>query len=432
MEISYNFILHRQRNKEVFDYLKEQMFWSARLYNQVLQIHNEMYWNCSVIYNYQMMEKLVKQLVVNNYFYKLKSGVAQQTIKEFYSNLESYFSDLREYKLDPKKFKGVPRPPKFKGRYNTCVYTYVCLTIEDGVIYPARNLAIKLPQDNFHDFACTHKGGKHEYNIKDVRFKYLSKNKIKVIVDYETDELNKTLDKNNFIGVDLGSRGLMTVVSKDKSFIFDGKYIGKIHRECNYQLDKLKSDRDLHKSIFRYDSNQIKELYLKRDFKISSYLHLCSKRLVEFCVKHKVQTIVMGYNPSWKESISKRTSRFQNRRFNEIPFLKLIKLLKYKCQKVGIRLITLNESFTSKCSALHLEKICKHETYQGVRYGGWFKSDKGFLNADINGAINILRRFVKDNDFVKRLISSKHIFNPKRLKLAEICCKQQYCALGFG
>ena len=65
----------------------------------------------------------------------------------------------------------------------------------------------------------------------------------------------------------------------------------------------------------------------------------------------------------------------------------------------------------------------------GLRY---FKSDKGFLNADINGAINILRRFVNDNDFVKGLISSNHIFNPKRLKLAEICCKQRYCALGFG
>ena len=66
MNISYNFILHKQRNKEAFDYIKDQMFWSARLYNQVLQIHNEMYWNCSVSYNYQMMEKLVKQLVVNN------------------------------------------------------------------------------------------------------------------------------------------------------------------------------------------------------------------------------------------------------------------------------------------------------------------------------------------------------------------------------
>ena len=58
MDISYSFILHRQRNKEVFDYIIDQMFWSARLYNQVLRIHNEMYWNCTVAYNYQMMENL--------------------------------------------------------------------------------------------------------------------------------------------------------------------------------------------------------------------------------------------------------------------------------------------------------------------------------------------------------------------------------------
>ena len=78
-----------------------------------------------------------------------------------------------------------------------------------------------------------------------------------------------------------------------------------------------------------------------------------------------------------------------------------------------------------------MEKICKHETYQRVRYGGYFKSVKRFLNADINGAINILRRFVKSNNFIKRLIDSNHIFNPKRLKLVEFCCKQRYCILGF-
>lgn len=161
-------------------------------------------------------------------------------------------------------------------------------------------------------------------------------------------------------------------------------------------------------------------------------MHLCSKRLVEFCVQHKVQTMVIGYNQGWKESISKKSSHFQNRRFLEVPFYKLIQMLKYKCQKVGIKLILIDEAYSSKCSSLHLEKICQHETYLGTRFMGYFKSNKGFLNADINGAINILRKFVKDNTFVKNLINSKHIFNPKRLKLAEICCKQQYCALGFG
>ena len=430
MDISYNFILHRQKNEKVFDYIKDQMFWSARLYNQVLQIYNEMYENCSITYNYYMMEKLVKQLVVNNYFYKLKSGVAQQVIKSFYHDLTSYFKVIKEFKTNSNKFKGLPKPPHYKKTFSICVYTYVCIAIKNNKIYLTNNLAFDFPQNNLHNFVCMQ--GKHEHNIRDVRFKYLSKDKIKVIIDYEVNELNPNLDKDNYIGVDLGVRGLMTVVSKDKSFIFDGKYLGKVNRDSNLKLDKLKSDRDQHKSIFRYNSNKIKELYLKRDFKISSYLHLCSKRLVEFCVKHKVQTIVVGYNQGWKESTSKKSSRFKNRRFNEIPFYKLIQLLKYKCQKVGIKLILIDEAYTSKCSSLHLEKICHHETYLGTRCRCYFKSNKGFLNADINGAINILRKYVLDNTFVKNLINSKHIFNPKRLKLVEICCKQQYCTLGFG
>ena len=435
MDISYNFILHRQRNKEVFDYIKDQMFWSARLYNQVLQIHNEMYWNCSVTYNYQMMEKLVKQLVVNNHFYKLKSGVAQQVIKAFYHDLNSYLQSVKEYKVNPSKFKGVPRPPHYKKRYNDCVYTYSCIVLRNGKIYPREDLSIEIPQEKYSDFYAFHYKNHYEKNIKTVQFKFLSKDKIQVFITYETDELNSELDKNNAIGIDLGFRGLMSVVSKDKSFIYSGAPITGLNRECNIIFDELKSFKDSHKRIFRCNSNKLKELYLKRSFKINTYLHQCTKHLVNHCVSHKIGTIVVGYNEGWKESISRKNLTIKrksvahtlNRRFNEIPFYKLIRMLEYLCQRIGIKLVTLHESFTSKCSALHLEKICKHETYQGVRDGGQFKSDLGFLNADINGAINILRRYLKDNDFIKNLISSKHIFNPKILKVAEICCKQQYC-----
>lgn len=227
MNLNYNFILHRQKNKKVFDYLKDQMFWSARLYNQVLNIHEEMYRNCSVSYNYYMMERLARQLVVNNYYYKVKTSVSQQVIKSFYQDLTSYFKAIKEFKANPDKFNGLPKPPQYKKRYNTCIFTYSCIAIKDGKIYPTKDLAFDLPQNNIHNFVCTQ--NKNRRNVKDVRFKYLSKDKIKVIINYETDELNPELDKDNYISVDLGSRGLMTVVSKDKSFIFDGKYIGELH-----------------------------------------------------------------------------------------------------------------------------------------------------------------------------------------------------------
>ena len=51
-------------------------------------------------------------------------------------------------------------------------------------------------------------------------------------------------------------------------------------------------------------------------------------------------------------------------------------------------------SYTSKCSFLDGEDICKHEEYAGRRvHRGLFKTPSGRLvNADVNGSLNILRK----------------------------------------
>lgn len=52
------------------------------------------------------------------------------------------------------------------------------------------------------------------------------------------------------------------------------------------------------------------------------------------------------------------------------------------------------ESYTSKCDHLVAEEMCHHEKYMGKRVKrGMFKSSCGKkLNADINGAIGMLRK----------------------------------------
>ncbi len=62
----------------------------------------------------------------------------------------------------------------------------------------------------------------------------------------------------------------------------------------------------------------------------------------------------------------------------------------------GINVISNEESYTSKCDALALEEVRKHDTYLGKRVKrGLFRSSIGkTINADVNGAINILRKVV--------------------------------------
>ena len=118
--------------------------------------------------------------------------------------------------------------------------------------------------------------------------------------------------------------------------------------------------------------------------------HKLSKFLVDLWVKRNLHTIVIGYNPRWKQQI--RLRRKTTQLFVIIPFHRLIHLLKYKAEEQGITAELIDESHTSKCSFLDNEPIYHHSTYLGRRVKrGLFRSSRGiFINADVNAAYNIL------------------------------------------
>jgi transposase len=73
-------------------------------------------------------------------------------------------------------------------------------------------------------------------------------------------------------------------------------------------------------------------------------------------------------------------------------------MLRYKAALVGIRVVVSAKRSTATCSVLDLEPIDKQEVYAGQRIkGGLFRASDGRrLNADSNGAFNILRKGVPD------------------------------------
>lgn len=62
----------------------------------------------------------------------------------------------------------------------------------------------------------------------------------------------------------------------------------------------------------------------------------------------------------------------------------------------GISVIVTEESYTSKCSFLDDEDIRKHEEYVGkrIKRGLYKASDGRLINADVNGALNILKKVI--------------------------------------
>ena len=114
--------------------------------------------------------------------------------------------------------------------------------------------------------------------------------------------------------------------------------------------------------------------------------------LVNQLVSNNVSVIVIGHNKEWKQDIN--IGKVNNQNFVQIPYNQFINMITYKSELEGIKVIQREESYTSKCSFLDNELICKHETYQGNRIKrGLFRTSTGrLINADLNGALNILKK----------------------------------------
>ena len=154
-------------------------------------------------------------------------------------------------------------------------------------------------------------------------------------------------------------------------------------------------------------------MYDKRDRYFEDALQKVSRQIVDMLVEKKIGRLIVGYNAGWKQKSD--MGKRNNQKFVQMPFARLTYYLKYKCEMVGIDFVKHEESYTSKCDALALEPIGKHEQYLGRRIKrGLFRSSTGkLINADHNGALNIMRKVVGDS-YVSRIVNSGHSFCPVR------------------
>lgn len=217
----------------------------------------------------------------------------------------------------------------------------------------------------------------------------------------------------DFISVDLGIKNLMVIYDPDgEPRIISGTWLIYQNSLYNTKIDILKSKAK--KCNNKNTTNQIRQLLIERQNKINNYFNLIVKW---FANNYKTKKIVIGYNINWKKGTN--MGKTNNRTFYEIPFTKLLNKLKFKMSLLGSEVILNEESYTSKCDSLALEDIKKQEEYLGKRTKrGLFSSAIGkLINADLNGAINILRKYLKKKNVEISAISGHSLFNPKRINV---------------
>lgn len=351
---------------------------SKNLYNQALYRVRQEYFNTKKYLKYAVLAKRLASEKQVDYI-SLPSKVAQWTLKQVDKNFVSFFNSLKSEKVQHKVH--IPRYLDKQGR-NLLTFTNQAVSHKE-----LKKGYLKLS-------GCKNTIKLYHTDIQQVRV--VPKGNHFVVEVIYNQEAKPEVQSKSYVGIDLGLDNLATVGgNKINPFIINGRPLKSINQYYNKKLGLLKSRQDKCKNK-EVNSRKIRSLTNKRNNKIKDYLHKSSRILVNQLVSNNVSKIVIGHNKEWKQDIN--IGKRNNQNFVQIPYNQFIQMITYKAQLQGIKVIQREESYTSKCSFIDNETICKHETYMGKRIKrGLLMSACGrLINADLNGALNILKKEVPD------------------------------------
>ena len=399
-----------KQNDDPYKDLMDIMHKSKNLYNATLYAIRQYFFKTNKYLDYYKVYNQFKS-EHNPDFYSLPSGTAQQTMKLVDQNFKSFFALLK--KKQQGKYEGKVRIPKYKDKngYFEIVYT----NDRFNKNYKSTNTIILQKTD----IKLT--GFKHLDTCKQLRL-IPKNNYIQVELVYEVNNISIKSDNKRYMSIDLGINNLCTVSSNCiNTFIVDGKKLKSINHYWNKQVSQLKSKL----SESKYWSKLLSNITNNRNNRVKYNMHCVSKYIVNQAVENQINTIVIGQNKGWKQETN--IGKKNNQNFTQIPHSNLVNMIKYKAELQCINVILQEESYTSKASFFDNDKIPVYKKddekvyiFSGKRvYRGLYKSKNGLmLNADVNGSLNILRKYLKCN--CDEIISPADIglvVNPVKVKI---------------
>jgi len=362
--------------------------------------------------SYEHMEALFK-LFKDDLYYELPVQTAQQIVKNAYKDFKSWFKGSKDYKINPSKYKGKPKMPYYIEK-EKITFT---ITNQDAVIKETINAEgikqyeLKLPKTKISiNLGTTLPEGK----LKEVKVvPYYDTFKIQLIFSKEFTFIKR--DSKRIVGIDPGINNFATISNNIglSPILIKGTVIKSKNQLFNKNLAQFKSELPL--NVF--SSKKIEKMFKNRDLFNSDYYHKVSGYIVNYCVLNNIDTIVIGKNKQWKTAIN--IGKVNNQNFVNIAHSTFIFMIKYKAYKNNINVIETEESYTSKASFLDNDDIPTYgktkvvPTFSGNRIKrGLYKSkDNTIINADINGASNIIKKaFI--NAF-KLITNYDYLLNPK-------------------
>ncbi len=420
-------------NKEQFKVIDTMSYRAKALYNSSLYEVNKHFQNTKEYLNYNRTDLLMKNHQENTVYRSLPSALSQQLIKKLHKDYSSFFALLK--KKQNNDYDKQIDTPKFKRKDSRKELIYTKSKTSSSFVFKGGWIYITVSED-------LNKGRLKLCRVLDYlknkdfdkEIKYMEivpkLDYYELHIKYEVESKTPNDLNSNWYSIDLGLNNLCTVTSNvHKPYLINGRAIKSINQKYNKKIAKLSSitKKSQDKSI----SKRIRFLYTKRGDKLNNEIHKISDFIVKSVLEKKIDYVVVGYNKEWKQNIN--LGKRNNQNFVQLPFSKILNHLTYKLQLNGIEVHLQEESYTSKCSYFDNEEIKKHETYKGNRNKrGLFITSTGIrINADVNGSLNIHRKFIikAANDVPKEPVGTGLVMNPIKIHLRTNYSIEFLCSL---
>jgi IS605 OrfB family transposase len=239
-------------------------------------------------------------------------------------------------------------------------------------------------------------------------------------MSYEVEREKHDLDINQALSIDLGTADNLAacVDTLGNSLLIDARSMKAMNQLGNKKVSTRKENKPE-----AYWDNWLDRVTRKRNHQMRDGVNKAAKLIIDHCLKHGIGTLVIGWNEGFKSNAN--MGKLNNQKFVQMPLAKLKDRLKQLCDLHGIRFQETEESYTSKASFLDGDSLPVY----GQKPEGWKASGKrlkrglyqsangSIINADLNGAANILRKVASNLSLDLGSLGRRCLTNAARIRL---------------
>ena len=380
-----NLISPSRELKSVLEFICEE---SNKLANCGTYYSRQLYFKTGKIPGKYDLHKLFKE---NLHFKALYSHVAQQTLTGVAESFKSYIGLLKG--VASGTLTQHPKLPKYrKNSLKLVTYPKADVKFKNGQLRFPLGSKVKL-WFGIGEFYLPIPSNLDYKAMREIRI--LPRNgQFYVEFVYQLQSTAVKLDASKALGIDPGLNNWLTCVSNiGTSFIVDGRHLKSLNQWYNKRVAAIKE----HKSQ-GFWSKKLAHITEKRNRQVRDAVNKAARLVLNHCLENQIGTVVFGWNKGMRQEINLGSKTNQN--FVQIPTARLKDRISQLCEQYGIQFVETEESYTSKASFLDSDELPKFgEKPEGwkasgkrVNRGLYRSKDGSKINADGNGAANILRK----------------------------------------